>query len=151
MSAQGVDQHMINVYYYYNIIIIIGSLCSRSHWQPIQLECTCWRCVLPGPRSASTFSNDSENLALVQTLLLFCCATIERVIRYGITSSCGNLSVQSKSQLLRITSTASEIVLSRLYSLSFAPRNLWTDPSTTSTKGLLWCYICRSLRVLTAR
>ena len=42
-------------------------------------------------------------------LLLFYHATIESMIRYGITSFYGNLSVKSKSQLLHITGTFSKI------------------------------------------
>ena len=59
----------------------------------------------------------------------------------------GNLSVQSRSQCLQITSTSSKIVGC---TLSFTPGNLWTDPSLTSTVDLLWCYTHPSLRISTA-
>ena len=54
-------------------------------------------------------------------LLLFYCATIGSMIRSGITSFCENLSVQSRSQLLRIVSTSTKIVGC---TLSFTPGSL---------------------------
>ena len=68
-------------------------------------------------------------------LLLLYRATTESLIRYGITSFYGNLSVQSKSQFLHITSTSSKTVGC---TLSLTPGNLWTDPSATSTNDLRW-------------
>ena len=69
-------------------------------------------------------------------LLLVYRATTESLITYGITSFSGNLSVQSKSQILRIKSNSPKTVGC---TLSFTPGNLWTDrPSATSTKDLRW-------------
>ena len=60
------------------------------------------------------------------------------MIRYGITSFYGNVSVQSKLQLLHITSTSSKIVGC---ALSFTPGNLWTDQSSKHKRSALMLHM----------
>ena len=80
---------------------------GNSAWQQTQLGCACRHCVCSGQgvsllvRRIKAFGTNSR------LHLLFYRATIESVIRYGITSSYGSLSIQVKLQLL---SSPSKIV-----------------------------------------
>ena len=79
-----------------------------------------------GSRNISYFVRRLRSFGVSSSILrLFYRATFQSVIRCVITSICGNLSVQAKSQVLRITTTLKK-KKHRLYSLTSTPGNLST-------------------------